>query len=68
MPRAHAIIFDVDDTLYDLAAPYRRAFAEIFADRPDLDVDELFKLSRVKSDEAFELLSAGKITSEDHVV
>ena len=65
---ADALIFDVDDTLYDLAGPYRVAYAQVFASRYDLPVDELFKVSRVHSDEALELLTAGKITDEDHKV
>lgn len=65
---ADAIVFDVDDTLYDLAGPYRVAYAEVFASRYDLPVDELFKKSRVHSDEALELLSAGRIDEEDHKV
>ena len=63
-----AIVFDVDDTLYDLAGPYRVAFSRVFAPRFDLPVDELFKVSRVHSDEALELLTAGKISEEDHKV
>ncbi|MBR2683703.1 MAG: HAD family hydrolase, partial [Atopobiaceae bacterium] len=68
MERASAIVFDIDDTLYDLSWPYRKAFAEVFADRQDLPVSELFKVSRVHSDKALELLTAGKITPEDHKV
>lgn len=66
--RAEAVVFDVDDTLYDLAEPYREAYAACFAERYDLPVDELFVLSRDKSDVALELLTAGKITAEDHKV
>lgn len=66
--RAEAVVFDVDDTLYDLAAPYREAYAACFAERYDLPVDELFVLSRDKSDIALELLTAGKISAEDHKV
>jgi len=68
MARAEAIVFDVDDTLYDLAEPYRRAYAEVFSSRYDLPVDELFTLSRSHSDVALELLTAGKISEEDHKV
>lgn len=68
MSRVSALVFDVDDTLYDLAQPYREAYAEVFAPRLDLPVEELFVLSRQKSDEALELLTAGKISEEDHKV
>jgi putative hydrolase of the HAD superfamily len=66
--RPSALVFDVDDTLYDLAAPYRAAYKQIFATRYNLPVDELFKMSRVHSDRALELLTAGSITPEDHKV
>ena len=66
--RADAIVFDVDDTLYDLAAPYRVAYAEVFADRLDLPADALFTKSRWYSDRALDLLTEGKITEEDHKV
>lgn len=65
---ADALVFDVDDTLYDLSWPYRVAFHEVFPSLCDLPVDELFKVSRVHSDEAFDLLNAGKISAEDHKV
>ncbi len=64
--RASALVFDIDDTLYDLAGPYRAAYSELFAGRWDLPVDELFLMSRVHSDEALDLLMAGKISAEDH--
>ena len=55
-----AIAFDIDDTLYDLSEPYRRAVAEFFG--PDLNVslDDLFVRSRIRSDEAYELVLAGE--------
>ena len=65
---ADAIVFDVDDTLYDLAEPYRAAYAEVFAGTYDLPVDALFTKSRWYSDRALDLLTAGKISEEDHKV
>ena len=55
-----AIVFDVDDTLYDLAEPYRKAVLAFFGDDTGLPLDELFKRSRIHSDEAFALVEAGK--------
>ena len=37
-----AIAFDVDDTLYDLAEPYKRAVGEFFGPGFALPLDELF--------------------------
>ena len=54
-----AIAFDVDDTLYDLAEPYWRACVEFFGEGLDLPLDELFRKSRIHSDEAYELVAAG---------
>ena len=45
-----AIAFDVDDTLYDLADPYRRAVGEFFGPGFELPLDELFVRSRIRSD------------------
>jgi len=48
-------IFDVDDTLYDQLEPFRRAFKKHFLRFNDeVDVEQLYKLSRKYSDEAFE--------------
>ena len=55
-----AIAFDVDDTLYDLADPYKRAVGEFFGEGHGLPLDELFVRSRIRSDEAYELVIAGK--------
>nr|WP_321292535.1 HAD family hydrolase [uncultured Trichococcus sp.] len=48
-------IFDVDDTLYDQLEPFRRAFQKHFSRfKDDVKIEELYKLSRKYSDEAFE--------------
>lgn len=48
-------IFDVDDTLYDQLEPFRRAFQKHFSRFEDeVKIEELYKLSRKYSDEAFE--------------
>ena len=47
-------IFDVDDTLYDQLEPFRRAFEKHFIRFKDIvNIEELYKLSRKYSDEAF---------------
>ena len=55
-----AIVFDIDDTLYDLSEPYKHAVLEFFGPDLGIDLDELFVRSRVRSDEAYELVLAGK--------
>lgn len=48
-------VFDVDDTLYDQLEPFRRAFQKHFSRFEDeVKIEELYKLSRKYSDEAFE--------------
>lgn len=59
------IIFDVDDTLYDLMEPFQKAHEELFADQTDANCEELFKASRTYSDEAFYMAIEGKIPNED---
>lgn len=59
------IIFDVDDTLYDLMEPFEKAHKELMADRTDADCEELFKTSRTYSDEAFYMLREGKISKDE---
>lgn len=47
-------IFDVDDTLYDQLEPFSRAFEKHFIRFKDkVNIEELYKLSRKYSDEAF---------------
>lgn len=48
-------IFDVDDTLYDQMEPFERAFQKHFSRfKDEVKIEELYKLSRKYSDEAFE--------------
>ena len=55
-----AIAFDVDDTLYDLAEPYKRAVGEFFGSGFEIPLDELFVRSRIRSDEAYEQVISGE--------
>ena len=59
-----AIFFDVDDTLYDQVDTFRRAYEEVFGNRFELDIRELFKARSRRSDEVFEDSQTGKITME----
>lgn len=60
-----SLIFDIDDTLYDLEEPFRWAFAECYGNRYDLDVEQLFKYVRIYSDQVFEDSESGKMSMDD---
>jgi hypothetical protein len=64
------VIFDVDDTLYDLMEPFQKAHKELMAARTDADCEELFEASRTYSDEAFCMSREGKSlkTKNLHIV
>ena len=47
------IIFDLDDTLYDLMEPFQKAHEEVFGDKTGADCEKLLMASRIYSDEAF---------------
>ncbi len=55
------IIFDVDDTLYDQLTPFQQAFEAVFHDL-SIPIEELFKYSRIYSDEVFQQSEDGTIT------
>lgn len=59
------IIFDVDDTLYDLMEPFEKAHEELMTDRTDADCEKLFNKSRIYSDEAFYMSREGKISKDE---
>ena len=59
------IIFDVDDTLYDLMEPFQKAHEELMEERTDAECEELFKASRIYSDEAFYMVREGKIAKDE---
>ena len=59
------LIFDLDDTLYDLSEPFRRSHVELFGEILGEDCEELFRMSRIYSDEILALEKAGEIPKED---
>ncbi len=61
----NAIIFDIDDTMYDLCWPFAMAVHEVFGSRYDSIIENVYIRSRVRSDEVFEDWNEGKITSDD---
>lgn len=59
-----AVIFDVDDTLYDQMVPFQRAYEAAFG-KYNVDLMALYKASRKRSDEVFEASQSGRISMED---
>ena len=55
-----AVFFDVEDTLYDLAWPFRMAVHDMFQGRYDDSIDSIFIRSRFHTDARFEEFSDGK--------
>lgn len=59
-----AIVFDVDDTLYDRSEPFRRAYAEMFGNLTENLVRELYWASCKRGDEVFEAAQTGRMPME----
>lgn len=59
------IIFDVDETLYDMTQPFERAFKELWQDKYNIDMYELYTVSRIHSDRVFDQVMAGTMTVDD---
>ena len=59
------IVFDIDDTLYNLMEPFEKAHEELFAGQTDADCESLFMASRIYSDEAFYMHEKGMLSAEE---
>ncbi len=59
-----AVLFDLDDTLYDVEEPFARAFAQRFGST-EAPVKGVLKAHRRYSDEVFEASQSGAITMEE---
>ena len=59
------IVFDVDDTLYNLADPFITAYQEVFDNRFDIPLAELFIAYRKHGDVVFEDSQSGKISMDE---
>lgn len=59
------IVFDLDDTIYDLSEPFRIVHKELFSDILGENCDELFLKSRIYSDEILAMEWEGKIDPKD---
>jgi putative hydrolase of the HAD superfamily len=60
----NAIVFDVDDTIYDQQAPFRRAMNRIFPDVRDEDMNKAYIRYRHHSDVGFPKVMDGTWTIE----
>lgn len=59
------IVFDIDDTMYDLMEPFRKAHEKYFKDRTTADCARLFDQSRIYSDIILEQERQGLIKSDE---
>ena len=60
-----AVLFDIDDTLYDQTQPFVRAYGQYFGDRFDIDAEKIFPVTRKYSDQVYGRAMAGEITMEE---
>lgn len=60
-----AIIFDIDDTLYDQIEPFEHAYKTVFGDQYQISIQELFVSSRKHSDVVFKSTQTGHMTMRD---
>lgn len=59
------LVFDIDDTLYDLMEPFQKAYEKLLAPRTEMSGEEMFLKSRVYSDIVLEQEKEGKVRPED---
>lgn len=60
-----AVIFDIDDTLYDQLQPFQAAYEEVFGGRFETDMRGLFAARSKRSNEVFEAAMAGEISMDE---
>ena len=63
--RKKAILFDVDDTLYDQTVPFKEAYREYFGADPAVPANVIYPVTRKYSDQVYSRAMAGQITMED---
>lgn len=59
------LIFDLDDTIYNLMGPFQIAHEALFADKMDVDSTEVFMQSRIVCDDILTKEKAGLIPPEE---
>lgn len=60
-----AILFDVDDTIYDQQVVFDQACREVFGELKGVSLVDLFKTNRYYSDESFEAMGRGEMTKKE---
>jgi putative hydrolase of the HAD superfamily len=63
--RKKAILFDVDDTLYDQTVPFMEAYAEYFGEKPEVPAEVIYPVTRKYSDAVYSQAMAGEMTMEE---
>ena len=63
--RKTAVLFDVDDTLYDQTVPFEEAYAEYFGEKPAVPAEVIYPVTRKYSDEVYSRAMAGELTMEE---
>ena len=63
--RKKAVLFDVDDTLYDQTVPFKEAYREYFGAAPAVPAEVIYPVTRKYSDEVYSKAMSGKITMEE---
>ena len=58
------LVFDLDDTLYDMTQPFKKAYAK-YLSQYNLDVDELFVLNHHYSDAIFPKVMSGEMSVDE---
>jgi len=59
-----AILFDIDDTLYDQMIPFKSAYQECFGNQYQMCIEKLYPVYRRHSDEAYDASLRGEISME----
>ena len=63
--RKKAVLFDVDDTLYDQTVPFMEAYAQYFGENPPVPARTIYPVTRKYSDQIFSRAMAGEITMDE---
>ena len=63
--RKKAVLFDVDDTLYDQTVPFKEAYAQYFGDKPPVPAEVIYPVTRKYSDQVYSQAMSGQITMEE---
>ena len=60
-----AVLFDVDDTLYDQTVPFMEAYAEFFGPDPDIPAEVIYPVTRKYSDQMFSRAMSGDMSMDE---